>query len=116
MKTMILVLCLLIWVNGQADDDIVFDEAVAEPAVKSQEEPEPMSTSDEAPSRFEFNQDTLYRYRFELLAICGIIVYLLMYRKGRSMNSVIIEQFYQRTREYFFANFAHVGFTKKHGE
>jgi hypothetical protein len=50
------------------------------------------------------------------VAIGGIVLYLLMYRKGRSANSAIIEQFYQRTRTYFFANFSHVGFTKNHGE
>lgn len=59
---------------------------------------------------------TLQQFRYELLAVVGILVYLVMYRKGKAQNYELMEVFYKKIRSYVDNNFSHIGFTKNSGE
>jgi hypothetical protein len=51
-----------------------------------------------------------------VLAVLCILVYLLMYVRGKQANVQLMERFYRKVVRCLEANFAHVGFTKTSGE
>lgn len=65
---------------------------------------------------FKLDMQTLQQFRYELLAVVGILVYLVMYRKGKAQNYELMEVFYKKIRSYVDNNFSHIGFTKNSGE
>lgn len=66
--------------------------------------------------QFKFDLETLQYYRYEAAAIVGILVYMVMYRKGKAQNYELMEVFYKKIRSYVDNNFSHIGFTKNSGE
>ena len=46
----------------------------------------------------------------------AIFAYLVMYRRGRSHNSAIIEKYYKEINHYVHNNFSHIGLTKQSDE
>lgn len=60
--------------------------------------------------------NTLSYYRYEVAAVVAILVYLVMYRKGKAQNIQMMEVFYKKIRNYVDNNFSHIGFTKNSGE
>lgn len=45
---------------------------------------------------FKMDLPTLKRYRYELLGISFVFIYLILYVRGKSANLAIMEAFYRR--------------------
>lgn len=50
--------------------------------------------------KLDFNKENAYKYRYELAAVTAILLYLIMYRRGRSANSQLIERYYKQVALY----------------
>jgi len=60
--------------------------------------------------------NTLKLYQYEVLALAGVLIYLLLYIRGKKANVKLMERVYRKVNYCLEANFAHIGFTKTSGE
>lgn len=87
---------------------------MAQPVPEVQEAPQQQLPVQREP--FKFDLPTLKRYRYELLGISFVFVYLILYVRGKNANLAIMEAFYRRVEPFLDSNFAHIGFSKQSGE
>ena len=59
---------------------------------------------------------TLMVYKHEMLGVLAVLVYLLIFMRGKRANVKLMERFYRKVDHCLEANFAHIGFSKTSGE